>query len=197
MFRLTRRIEVVSADRNLPFFHRRALKVVLAACALVAVLCASTSGQRGKALTASLPVKGEWIGCNTVSDSKEEGDQRVATLTTSKKFNGTVDGTYDGTERSAVRGDGSGSFKSSGVFTGEVNGRAGTAVLTYSGTIDKEGRAVAHWVLDQGTDDLARVDGHGTFEGKLVERGLEGCPNNRTQSALAGSYSGTVNFSSR
>jgi hypothetical protein len=157
---------------------------------------AGTKGSSAR-LAASVEVKGEWVDCNTVTDAKEEGDQQVITVAIAEKFSGTLNGNYEGTERNALRRDGSGSFKGSGVFHGEVNGRAGTAVMTYSGTIDKEGNAVAHWVLDQGTDDLARIDGNGTFEGRQIERRPERCTDPKTQSAFAGTYSGTVQFLAR
>lgn len=169
---------------------------MLAAGGMAALLAASALSA-DKGVATSVPVKGEWIDCNTVTDSKEEGERRVITVAIAEKFSGTLEGTYDGTEQNLVRPDGSGTFKGSGVFRGEINGREGTAVMTYSGTVDKDGHAVAHWVLDQGTDDLARVDGQGTFEGKQIERRPEGCTDAKTQSAFAGTYSGTVHFSSR
>jgi hypothetical protein len=179
------------------------MRRVLLAFALAAALIASSGSDAGKPKGSSatplvtVGVKGEWIDCNTVTDSKEEGDHQLITVAIAEKFTGTLDGTYEGTERNVVRQDGSGTFKGSGVFSGELNGRRGTAVMTYSGTIDKEGTAVAHWVLDQGTDDLARVDGEGTFEGKQIERRPEGCNDTRTQSAFAGTYAGTVQFSAK
>jgi hypothetical protein len=183
--------------------RRALLGAVLPSVAIVVALLASPTSYAGKPKASgapasdATPVKGEWIDCNTVTESKTEGDHQLITVAIVEKFTGSFNGTYEGTERNVVRQDGSGTFKGSGVFTGEVSGRAGTAVMTYSGTVDKDGHAVAHWVLDQGTDALARIDGQGTFEGKQIEQRPDGCTDPTTQSAFAGTYSGTVQFLAR
>ncbi len=136
--------------------------------------------------------KGEWSDCNTISESRQDGENQLITVAIAEKFTGTLNGSYEGTERNIVHKDGSGSFNGSGTFSGEVNGRSGTAVMTYAGTVDAKGDATAHWVLDQGTDGLARVDGHGTFEGKQVKPAPPGCSDRQSQSAFSGTYAGTV-----
>ena len=183
---------------------RGKLMVAVFLAATVAVgLIASPASHAGKSKPSAatnanaIPVKGEWIDCNTVIDSKEEEDHQLITVGIAEKFSGAFNGSYEGTERNVVRRDGSGTFKGSGVFTGQLSGRSGTAVMTYSGTVDKDGAAVAHWVLDQGTDELARVDGQGTFEGKQIDQRPEGCSDAKTQSAFAGTYTGTVQFPGR
>ncbi len=70
----------------------------------------------------------------------------------------------------------------------------GTAIFTYSGALDTSGRMTAHWVLDKGTDDLARIDGQGTFEGKQVHPAPNDCGDSESQSAWSGAYSGTIQF---
>ena len=81
-----------------------------------------------------------------------------------------------------------------GMFAGKISGRSGTAVMTYSGKVDDKGDARAHWVLDQGSDGLARIDGQGTFEGRQLKSAPQGCTDPTTQSAFAGTYKGNLQF---
>ena len=175
---------------------RTALFVLTVTAAIVVLpgIRAAKPKMNDAAPKSAVAVQGEWIDCNTVTESKEKGDHQLITVAIAEKFSGTLNGTYEGTEQNDVRPDGSGTFKGSGVFTGNVSERAGTAVMTYSGTIDKDGHAVAHWVLDQGTDALARIDGQGTFEGRQTEQRPSGCADAESQSAFAGTYKGTVQF---
>ena len=178
--------------------QNRKLIAVIALFALafivVAALPAMRAAKPDAAPKGAVAVQGDWIDCNTVTETKDKGDHQLITVAIAEKFTGALSGTYEGTEQNDVRPDGSGTFKGSGVFTGEITGRAGTAVMTYSGTLDKDGHAVAHWVLDQGTDALARIDGQGTFEGRQTEQRPDGCGNTESQSAFAGTYKGTVQF---
>jgi hypothetical protein len=164
------------------------------AATLVAVSATHAGEPKGRSRSSGnlIAVKGEWVDCNTIMESRQDGDDQLIILTISEKFTGTLNGTFEGTERNVVHKDGSASFNSSGLFTGEVNGRSGTAVMTYSGTLDAKGAAVAHWVLDKGTDDLARIDGQGTFQGKQLRFAPAGCT--ESQSAFSGAYSGRVQF---
>ena len=65
--------------------------------------------------------------------------------------------------------------------------------MTYTGTINGQGVAVADWVLDHGTDELARIDGHGRSEGKRAKAGGD-CSDSATQSAWGGKYTGEIDF---
>ena len=162
----------------------------------VFIVFAAAAGKPKSESSKSQPsiVKGEWIDCNTISETKEDGDNRLITVMITEKFSGTLNGSYEGIERNVVHKDGSGSFKGSGSFNGEVNGRSGTAVMTYTGTVDAKGIGRAHWVLDQGTDGLVRIDGRGTFEGKESKQRAADCSDPKSQSAWSGSYAGTVEF---
>jgi hypothetical protein len=185
-------------------FHRTfraVLNRLLTGLVLVATLFASPLSHGGKAKGqssrsgGSQTAKGDWVDCNTVSEVRQDGDNQLITVAITEKFTGTLNGSYEGIERNVVRKDGSGSFNGSGTFSGEVNGRSGTAVMTYSGTVDAKGAATAHWVLDQGTDALARLDGQGTFEGRQLKPAPAGCTNPKSQSAFSGTYTGSLQFS--
>ena len=136
---------------------------------------------------------GNWTSCETVTDSRQDGDNQLTTVTLMQKFEGAVNGTCEGTEKEVVRKDGSRTFSGSGLFTGKINGRSGTVLMTHTGTITGEGVSVADWVLDHGTDELSRIDGHGKSEGKRAEAGGD-CSDSATQSAWSGKYTGDVEF---
>jgi hypothetical protein len=105
-----------------------------------------------------------------------------------------LNGTCEAAERETVRKDGAQTFSGSGMFTGEINGRSGTAIITYSGIVDQKGMMTAHWVLDKGTDDLSQVDGQGILQGKQTHDRQGECGDSESQSAWAGSYVATVQF---
>ncbi len=135
-----------------------------------------------------------WTACKTITDSRQDGENQLITATVIGKFDGMLDGTLEAAEREVLRKDGSQSFSGSGTFSGKVNGRSGTAILTYSGTLDASGKMTAHWVLDKGTDDLARIDGQGSLEGKQAHPAPNECGESDSQSAWGGTYSGKVQF---
>ena len=170
--------------------HLVGLAVVVAAFVAVSVTHAGKKASSSKTMF----VNGDLVDCHTVNESRHDGDNQLNMVAIAGKFTGTLNGSYDGTERNVVHKDGSASFSGSGVFTGEVNGRSGTAVLTYAGTVDTKRAVIAHWVLDKGTDDLARLDGQGTFQGKELRQALEGCKDSKSQTAFSGNYRGIVQF---
>lgn len=169
---------------------------VFAALGLAAVVVTVDAGKT-KTDSAAGSVKGDWIDCHTITEARQDGDNQLITVTITEKLSGGLSGSFEGIERDVVHKDGSTSFSGSGSFTGEINKRSGTAVMTYSGTVDVKGAAIAHWVLDQGTDRLVKVDGHGTFEGKEIKPAPADCADARTQSAWSGTYSGTINLPER
>ena len=88
------------------------------------------------------------------------------------------DGTFEGggvaTERDVIHPNGTVTGQATGVFSGTVNGRSGTCVFSLEVSITRNGD-VTHWVVDQGTGDLAGLHGQGTFQGDAIEHG-PGCP---------------------
>jgi hypothetical protein len=140
------------------------------------------------------PPPQEWAACKSITESRPDGDNELITAAVTATFHGMLDGTCEAAERETVRKDGSQSFSGSGTFSGQVNGRSGTAILTFSGALDAKGKMTAHWVLDKGTDDLARIDGQGTFEGKQAHSAPNECSDSQSQSAWSGTYSGALQF---
>ena len=136
----------------------------------------------------------EWTACKSATESRHEGDNEMITASVTENFKGLMNGTCDASERQVIHKDGTQTFSGSGTFSGQVNGKSGTAILTYSGALDAKGRLTGNWVLDKGTDDLARIDGQGTLEGKQVQPAPNECADSDSQSAWSGTYAGTVQF---
>lgn len=172
------------------------VRAIALTAAVVAAVSAASLLAKAKVAAAdpsSIAVKGDWIDCNTTTQSRADVENQLIMVAIREKFTGTLNGTFEGSERNVVHKDGAGTFDGSGVFSGQINSRSGTAIMTYSGTVNSKGEAVAHWVLDHGTEDLARIDGHGTFEGKQLKTPPAdlNC-NGDAQSAFSGTYAGTV-----
>src|SRR5262249_35552080 len=69
--------------------------------------------------------------CESLISEQHHGSNTIIVLSISATFTGTFDGTWVGTERDVIHGDGSVALQGSGVFAGSVSGRSGTMVFTY------------------------------------------------------------------
>jgi Protein of unknown function (DUF3224) len=126
-----------------------------------------------KAQAHSVPANGSSTDCEHVVSQQTVGSDTVTILEITACFHGTFDGTWIGTERDVFAADGTGTVLGSGFFSGTVNGRFGTMVFTYHVSISLNGE-VSHWIVDEGTGDLAGLHGHGTTP-DANENG-PGCP---------------------
>lgn len=120
-----------------------------------------------------MPASGSSTDCEHVVSQQMVGSDTTTILEITACFHGTFEGTWVGTERDAFRADGTGTVQGSGFFTGTVNGRFGTMVFSYHVAISPNGE-VSHWMVDQGTGDLAGLHGRGTTP-DADEHG-PGCP---------------------
>ena len=127
-----------------------------------------------KAQAQPIPATFNSTDCEHVISVQTVGRNTIITLEETGCFHGTFEGTWVGTERDVIHPDGTVTLQSSGVFSGTVNGRSGTMVFSYHVTISRNGE-VTHWVVNQGTGDLAGLHGQGTFQGDAIEHG-PGCP---------------------
>ena len=100
--------------------------------------------------------------CETLISLRQVGPNTIIVLSITATFTGTFDGTWVGTERDVTHADRSVTLQGSGVFTGSVSGRSGTMIFSYQVSVSPNGREVTHWVVDQGTGDLAGIHGQGT-----------------------------------
>src|SRR5262245_53488597 len=96
---------------------------IVLALALPAVVSAATP----------IAASGSWDDCNFAPVVRAGGPNLTVTVGITESLSGTIAGTYAGTERDQVYADGSATFHGSGVFTGSVNGRSGTADYSYQG----------------------------------------------------------------
>src|SRR5213083_1381239 len=126
-----------------------------------------------KAQAQPIPASGSTTDCEHVISVRTAGRNTIITLEITACFHGTFEGTWVGTERDVFRADGSGTVQGSGVFSGTVNGQSGTMVFSLEVSITRNGD-VTHWVVDQGTGDLAGLHGQGTTQ-EVSENG-PGCP---------------------
>jgi hypothetical protein len=78
------------------------------------------------------------------------------TIGITENFQGSMSGTYVGTERDVVYANGSATFHGNGVFTGTIAGRTGTASYRYEGVFPVGSPSFhANWVLIGKTGGLA------------------------------------------
>ena len=143
------------------------------------------------AVTSAAPVKasGTWDDCNFAPDFRAAGPNLVGTVGITENFFGTLLGTYAGTERDVVYADGSATFHGSGIFTGNVAGRSGTATYSYEGIAPAGQPFRATWVLVGDSGSLASVRGHGTFGGNF-----DGVSDTCDAGIFSGSYEGSLNL---
>jgi hypothetical protein len=99
--------------------------------------------------------------CEHVISEQSSGPNTIITLSITACFHGTFEGTWVGTERDVI-GDGHITDQGSGVFSRTVNGRSGTFVFSYEVNLSGRQHVANHWVVDQGTGDLAGLSGQGT-----------------------------------
>jgi hypothetical protein len=104
--------------------------------------------------------------CENLISEQSAGPHTIIVLSITATFTGTFTGTFVATERDIFNDDRSGMGQGSGVFTGsvDVNGsvRSGTMIFSYLVNFSPNGRVVTHWVVDQGTGELAGIHGQGT-----------------------------------
>jgi hypothetical protein len=112
----------------------------------------------------------------------------VVTNGVTVNFFGTLLGTYAGTQSSVVHADGRNTFHGSGIFTGAVAGRSGTASFHLEGMFPDE-PFHGTWVLVGETGSLASVNGHGTFAGTSGDA-TGACD----LAPFSGSYEGALNL---
>jgi len=119
-----------------------------------------------------VPATGSTTDCEHVISVQSHGPNTIITSSITVCFHGTFEGTWVGTERDVIHPNGTVTGQGSGVFSGTVNGRSGTMVFSFEVNVD----VANHWVVDQGTGDLAGLSGQGTTPlGGAIENG-PGCP---------------------
>jgi uncharacterized protein DUF3224 len=134
------------------------------------------------------PASGSWTDCNIVEQVRTVGSVTMVIVTITEQYTGSLSGSYVGTEWDIIRADGSATFIGQGVFTGSVGQQTGSAQMRYAGTASASGAALAHWEMSNGSGDLARVHGQGTFEGTALD------PTPQCAIPYGGTYAGEIHF---
>jgi hypothetical protein len=132
----------------------------------VGALCTLPNAEAGQ----PVPATGYSVDCEHVISQESRGPNTIITLSITACFHGTFEGTLVGTERDVIHPNGTVTGQASGVFSGTVNGRSGTCVFSLEVNVG----VANHWVVDQGTGDLAGLSGQGTTP-FATENG-PGCP---------------------
>src|SRR6266852_1374687 len=116
-----------------------------------------------KAQAQPVPATFNSTDCEHVISVQSSGPNTIITTSGTGCFHGTFEGTSVGTERDVIHPNGTLTGQASGVFSGTVNGRSGTCVFSLEVSLTPNGDVV-HWVVGQGTGDLAGLSGQGTFQ---------------------------------
>jgi hypothetical protein len=127
-----------------------------------------------KAQAQPIPAIFHSTDCEHVISVQTVGPNTIVTLEETGCVHGTFEGTVVAIERDVIHPNGTVTIQISGVFSGTVNERSGTCVISSAVSLTPNGD-VTHWVADQGTGDLAGLHGLGTNQGDAIEHG-PGCP---------------------
>jgi len=136
------------------------------------------------------PASGYFYPCfNYAGPPRQVGDNLIITFNVSGPATGTFTGSSVGTELDVVHADGSISLHGTLLFTGSINGRSGTLLLSYEGIGNAvTGHETLRFVGREGTGDLAGIYANVTAEGDV------GLPEPGCDLSGAGSYTGQVVF---
>src|SRR5262249_44884044 len=129
------------------------VRSMLCALAILSVPLAfqsSAAGGAERAMGRPEPVSGDFFPCfSFAGPPRQVGDNLIIMFNVTATGTGALTGTLVGTEMDVVHPDGSITLHGSGVFTGSVNGRSGTLLLTYSGRATG-GHEILHIVGERG-----------------------------------------------
>jgi uncharacterized protein DUF3224 len=165
---------------------KQQLRRTFSALAIIAALFALPKAQADPPAAAH----GYSTDCENLISEQHVGQNTIIILNITATFTGTFTGTWVGTERDVIHADSSGMVQGSGVFTGSVNGRSGTMIFSYRVTFPPNGKEITHWVVDQGTDDLAGIHGQGTTPSDEETGPTEDC----AWDTFVVEYSGQIQF---
>jgi hypothetical protein len=137
-----------------------------------------------------IPASGGFFPCfNYAGPPRQVGENFIITFNISGSATGTFTGSSIGTELDVIHPDGSITLHGTILFTGSVNGRSGTLLLSYEGIGNAvTGHETLRFVGRQGTGELAGVYANVTAEGDV------GVPEPGCDLSGVGTYTGHVVF---
>jgi hypothetical protein len=170
--------------------HLRTGFCALAIIGVPLVLPSSAADRHERTAGTPEPASGEFFPCfNYAGPPRQVGENVIVTFNITGTATGTLDGSAVGTEMDVVHRDGSITLHGTLLFTGSVNGRFGTLVVSYEGIGNAvTGHENLRFVARQGTGDLAGVHANLTAEGDV------GAPQPGCNLSGAGTYTGHVIF---
>jgi len=177
-------------NRNRFLSHLRTSFCVLAIAGASLALSSLAADRARPTAGTPEPAGGEFFPCfNYAGPPHPVGENVIVTFNISGTSTGTVTGSVVGTELDVVHRDGSITLHGAVLFTGSVNGRSGTMLLTYEGIGNAvTGHETLRFVGREGTGDLAGVYVNVTAEGDV------GPPAPGCDLSGAGTYTGQVVF---
>jgi hypothetical protein len=137
-----------------------------------------------------MPASGGFFPCfNYAGPPRQVGDNLIITFNVSGPATGTFTGSSVGTELDVVHPDGSITLHGILLFTGSIEGRSGTLLLTYEGIGNAvTGHETLRFVGRMGTGDLTGIYANVTAEGDV------GAPEPGCDLSGVGTYTGQVVF---
>jgi len=137
-----------------------------------------------------VPASGGFFPCfNFAGPPRQVGDNSIITFNVSGPATGTFTGSSTGTELDVVHPDGSITLHGTLLFTGSINERSGTLLLSYEGIGNAvTGHETLRFVGREGTGDLAGIYANVTAEGDV------GAPSPGCYASGAGNYTGQYLF---
>jgi len=136
------------------------------------------------------PASGGFFPCfNFAGPPRQVGENLIITFNVSGPATGTFTGSSTGTELDVVHPDGSISLHGTLLFTGSINERSGTLLLSYEGIGNAvTGHETLRFVGREGTGGLAGIYANVTAEGDV------GAPEPGCYASGVGTYTGQVVF---
>ncbi len=176
--------------RNRLLSHLRGSFFALAIAGAVLTLPSSEASRREPAAGRPEPASGGFFSCfNYAGPPRQFGDNLIITFNVSGPATGTFTGSSVGTEMDVVHPDGSITLHGILLFTGSIEGRSGTLLLTYQGIGNAvTGHETLRFVGRMGTGDLAGIYANVTAEGDV------GAPEPGCDLSGVGTYTGQVVF---
>lgn len=103
---------------------------------------------------------------STTTATKPDGSNKILNQTQQGVITGDIMGSYTNEETLTLAADNSGTFSGTITCGCTVSGKSGTLMWSYTGTQAADGSFQGHVFNFQGTGDLARLNGQGTFQGQ-------------------------------
>lgn len=135
--------------------------------AAAAALATTTAHASANAAVQHFTAKGTaTILSNTTTSVRQDGQNRIYSLTVQDVSYGDITGSFTSEETSILHPDNAANFSGSSTCTCTVAGKSGTLMWSFSGTSTANGSFQGQFFDIHGTGDLAKLHGQGEFQGQ-------------------------------